>query len=215
MTEALAAFDMGRHYNGILVRLKAWRQKGDILHLSLQPSDYRTLLYSNSHLDEIKRRWGERYFSRALGISAVVRCGGGPLLFMLRSADVGEYPLHHDVFGGHIQASGKSGAPPDLYTYMLQELDEELALDGEKVNLTLLGLIENIEICKPELVFLADTVLSAEEVVRGSEKAIDRGEYVDLIAIKDLSAVDPGFRLSPSARGSLALYIDLYRQISN
>ena len=207
LAHEIASFEIGRHSNGKLARLHEWRIKEGVLHLTLQPSDYRTLLYSNRHVGRIVDIWGVRYLSRALGISAVVRARDQRILLIKRSADVGEYPLCHDVIGGHIDVP-ENGAPPDPIAAMNRELDEELALKTDQVSLSLLGLIENMENRKPELVFTADVNHTLEEVILGAENAVDRGEYLWPIVVADLQNYlrESYDRLSPSALGSLVLF---------
>jgi len=200
-------------YNGKLARLDFWQAQDGALQLRLSSSDYRTLLYSNRNVQRIAQVWGESFYSRALGISAVVVSQDRQILLMQRSETVGEYPNCFDVFGGHIDAPADESAPW-VFAAMEQELEEELALSHAEYSLQCLGLGESIPNRKPELVFSAKCERSGEEIIRLASQAKDAREYVSIFAVADEEMALAHFlrenkqQLSPSAYGSLCLYAD-------
>jgi len=219
LREEIASFwnDIKRtqnHYNGALARLDEWAENNDNLRLYLSPTDYSTLLFSNSYADTILRRWGEALLSRALGISAVVVSVDERILFMKRSGRVGEYPNCYDVFGGHISLMPDESRP-DIFASMRQELQEELALKREDYTLELIGLIENIATRKPELVFTALAEKTSAEIMAMARRAADRYEYVNIFDIRNNRQELETFLainkndFSPSAFGSLCLYDEI------
>lgn len=199
------------HFNGRIARLEDWAVEDGSLILRLCPTEYKTLLYSNRHVHEIVRRWGEQQVSNALGISAIVLTRDNYIILMLRSHRVGEYPGFYDVFGGHIDAA-EEGVPPDPFVSMAKELKEELLLQGHDYGLRCFGLIRARAVHKPELLFIADCSLDHETVISAAQKAPDGFEYSNLITIKAGSNSIAGFlrrsgkRTSPSAVGALELF---------
>ncbi len=197
-------------FNGRLVRLDEWTMNGT-LQLMLRPTDYRTLLYSNRFTEEVRKRWGDRCLSRALGISAVLRSSDSRLLYIRRSFEVGEFPGAYDVFGGHIEVPCRDAS--QLFAAMHKELEEEAGLLPQEVDLSLLGLIESLPNRKPELVFAADCHLTAAQITRRCSHAADRQEYSGIFSTLDepaaLSALLHDAAVwSPSAYGSLRLYLE-------
>lgn len=198
-------------FNGQLARLDAWAKNDNLFVLSLSRSDYRTLLYSNAHIRNIENEWGADYFSRALGISAVLVTADAKIVIIRRSNDVGEFPGLFDVFGGHIDVT-PDGDAPCVFSAMEQELDEEAGLGSSDFMLELIGLIEAVPNRKPELVFLAKSELFFRDVVNKATRAKDRFEYSEIIALDRLQLADflqkEKKSLSPSAFGCLVLTSD-------
>ncbi|MDZ7370454.1 MAG: NUDIX domain-containing protein [candidate division KSB1 bacterium] len=201
-------------FNGGVVRLDSWELTDDHLTLHLRPSDYRTLLYSNSRTEAIVRDWGTERLSRALGISAVLTSRDDRLFFIRRSERVGEFPGAWDVFGGHIEPP--SLGEPDVFSAMTKELEEEAGLEAAEIELRIIGLIESTPNRKPELIFSARSLLDSEQIRARALRACDRKEYSLLSdipcrreALAELLS-DPHKSWSPSAFASLALY---YEQI--
>ena len=198
-------------YNGKLARLDSWSVKNNILNLNLSITDYRTLIYSNHHIQHIIETWGEKYISRALGISAVVLTSDRFLMLMRRSDLVGEYPECIDVFGGHINIS-KDSEFPGIHEAMLQELEEELGLMPDEIDLQCIGLLKNNQNQKPELIFTAHIALTVNEVINKSHSAIDRFEFTKIIVLPHLDKVLTSFLkknellFTPSALGSINIF---------
>jgi len=203
------------HFNGRISRLDRWQIQNGSLVLHLSPSDYRTLLYSNQYTERISNKWGERFLSRALGISAVVVSTEQQILLMKRSASMGEFPNRYDVFGGHIDVPTENSAP-DVFHAMQQELHEELALKSTDYSLELLGLVESSINKKPELVFAAPAKRSIPELLHQAQTARDKNEYVQLFAVANREDALAQFldknstSFTPSALASLCLYKDLF-----
>ncbi len=202
-------------YNGRLARLDSWSLTSAQCRLDLRPTDYRTLLYSNAHIDVIQHKWGRRFLSGTLGISSIVRSSDDELIFMKRSATVGEYPKCYDVFGGHIDVPQNGGAP-NVFASMAQELREEAGLARSDYDLSLIGLIQSTPNQKPELIFLAQTELSTSHILARTRDAQDHIEFSHVHTIGNdrnhilqyLDANEDEF--SPSAYGSFCVYMNAF-----
>ena len=198
-------------FNGALARLDHWAATSVHCQLVLSPSDYRTLLYSNQHIEHIKESWGFKYLSRALGISVVTTSSDNQIIIMKRSANVGEYPNCYDVFGGHVDI-GSNGASC-VYDAMAQEIKEEMDLDAADYDLSLIGLIETTATKKPELVFQAQISKASKDIIKNAKKSKDNIEFSNIYSIfnspQRLKAFleENGDSFSPSAFGSLRVYM--------
>ncbi len=203
-------------FNGVLAGLNGFRFHLGRLVLDLVPTDYRALVYANAHPNELKEKVGPQFHGQALGISAVVKTRDGQLVVMKRSTFVGEYPNRLDVFGGHVEP-GKHGrkGKPDPCAGIRAELVEELHVaEGDIGPLRILGLLQNREIQKPELVFFAPILLDAGELLVQTQKAKDRFEWSELLLVPDKkvairSFLQDNFRdFTPSGLGCFLLYLD-------
>ncbi len=198
-------------YNGQLARLDSWIVKKNILNLNLSITDYSTLFYSNHHIQYIIKKWGKKYISRALGISAVVLTSDRFLILMRRSNLVGEYPECIDVFGGHINLSHDLEFP-GIRESMLKGLDEELGIGNKEVNLDCIGLITNTQNEKPELIFTANIALTVNEIINKMNNAVDSFEFSRIIVLPGLENVLTSFinknenLFSPSALGCIEMF---------
>ncbi|MBN2412175.1 hypothetical protein JXQ31_10830 [candidate division KSB1 bacterium] len=198
-------------YNGQLARLDSWIIEKNILNLNLSVTDYSTLFYSNHHIQFIIKKWGAKYISRALGISAIVLTSDRFLMLMRRSNMVGEYPECIDVFGGHINLSHNLEFP-GIRESMLKELDEELGIENKDVDLDCIGLITNSQNKKPELIFTANIALSVNEVINKMNNAVDSFEFSKIIVLPNLENVLTSFMkknenlFSPSALGCIEMF---------
>jgi hypothetical protein len=204
-------------FNGALARLDEWRLSDDQLALRLCPSDYQTLLYSNHHVDKICRQWGAGCLSKILGISALLISSDSYLVFIKRSLEVGEFPGALDVFGGHIDVPANEESP-DVFTAMAQELQEEAGLAPEDYQLTVIGLIESTPNKKPELIFAAQSGLTAEAIEKKAKHARDRGEFSDIFTMPNKSErlfamlKNEQKKWSPSAFGAVCLHLAALHQ---
>ncbi len=201
-------------YNGELVRLDQWSEQNG-LHLLLSITDYKSLLYSNSHAEDIIYKWGKEYISRALGVSAIVVSSDGYIFVMQNSAQVGEYPGYWDVPGGHVDVPA-GDQNPDPFTDTFRELKEELALSYEIKKLTCMGLIETRQTFKPELLFMANCEVDRRILFVKAENSKDIFEFSKLksLAVDEfedwtIANID---RISPSALAALHFYKDYVRR---
>lgn len=202
-------------FNGRLARLDSWSVTLEKCRLDIRPTDYRTLLYSNAHTDLIEKKWSKTFLARTLGISAVLLSSDDELIFMKRSANVGEYPECYDVFGGHIDVP-ENGDAPNVFVSMAQELQEEVGLERSDYELSLIGMIEATQNQKPELIFLAQSFLSKHDILSRTRNAQDHIEFTHVHTIGNdknqieyflMSNTD---EFSPSAFGSFCVYMSAF-----
>ncbi len=198
------------HFNGPMLRLENYRTVDSALHLELSTTDYKTLLFCNEYTEKILSGHSVQTLARSLGVSAVVKSKDRQIVLMLRSAQVGEYPLCYDLFGGHIDADLLHD-PHAVFTAIQRELAEEAALAKNDYSLQCFGLIVAMDHYKPELLFVADCRLVAADIVAQARSAIDRHEYEKLVCLSnDSSAIryfmERNENVTPSAVGCLEEY---------
>jgi len=197
-------------YNGRMARLEEFELCPSSLWLRLSLTDYKTLLYSNAHKEEILQRWPAQILARAVGVSALVKTSDRLLVLIRRSKSVGEYPCHYDVLGGHIDAAWQ-GDPQAAFSAVQQELFEEAALAARDYALHCFALIETVSSAKPELLFVAESRLSRQQIIERTALAIDQQEYEQLLFVNDDHEAIQDFlanekEISPSAIGCLCEY---------
>ncbi|MCG8608195.1 hypothetical protein MJD09_24820 [bacterium] len=198
-------------FNGQLCRLDGWQCTSSYLVLTLALSEYKELLYSNSHTAEITAEYGSGALSKALGISAILLSRDDKLVMIRRSEMVGECPGMLDVFGGHIDPIEHSvDKAPDPWLAMRAELLEECGLNiGSNEQLCCLGLIETTLTQKPEMIFLLQSQhISSEILDLGSKvRSTEISEFLCFPRTNLATFIaESGPAISPSAQGALRLF---------
>jgi len=206
------ALPQGKFFNGALVRLDTFSVDDDALTLYLSPLNYKTLLYSNAHVEKVSATWGEQYLARIVGVSVVYMSVDGYLILMKRSMHVGEFPGHIDVFGGHIDVP--EHGEPDIFASMQQEIQEEMNIGADEHTLDLIALIESVPNRKPEFVFYAQSDLNYKKIGERICASQDQFEFTQVITLakQDLPAFLNEYKqkISPSAFASLCCFNELY-----
>ncbi len=145
-------------FDGPVVALKQAGVRRGKLHLTLALTSYKKQLFSNHNAQQWQRQGRAALRANGLGVSAILRLADQKLLLICRSESQGEYPGFLDVVGGHIHpvvhSCGKGR--PDVFCAIASEIRAELGIAPDEIRaLTCIGLIENREILKPELIFSA------------------------------------------------------------
>lgn len=206
-------------FNGILASLQSWSIENDTLKLNIGETCYRDLLFSNRMASQWKHE-NTAYFSRALGISAIVQTSDDKIVLMQRSHIVGEYPNMLDVMGGHIdvETGFSSFTPQQVFDAIAREVCDEIGLACNELEIShCLGLLENTAIQKPELVFESRTECNEGDIRNRMKNATENFEYSTLIFIDsngdslDKYLAKNGRNFTPSAEGCLVLFLDLLK----
>ncbi|MFQ5629079.1 MAG: hypothetical protein ACE5I1_09990 [bacterium] len=201
-------------FNGALSSLVSSHTNNNQLLLTLGRICYRDQMYSNNSMKNWKLEERNRYATRGLGISAVVETADRQVLMIVRSQYVSENAGFLDVIGGHVHPEdhAKEGKP-DVFYAIADEMHCELGIDFRNIKKTVcIGLIENTEWLKPELVFVSNLNLAKAEVLECSKQAKERFECSKMVSFAAnqtgvLSFLDEyRQRCTPSAEGCLELY---------
>ena len=185
-----------------------WQIEQDHLILNLGHTNYKELLYSNHQTLNGK----EDFISGALGINVVLVSADAQVILIKRSSVVGEFPGKLDVLGGHIHpVEHVVSGTPDPFCAIQSEIAEEINPDFSGYSITCTGLIETVVNKKPELIFLATSSLSSQEILElGVKNNCPEIAKFLTVSCENLTAfletrVDD---FSPSAFGALCLYVE-------
>lgn len=172
-------------FNGALCRLESYKDRPDSFVLHLSRTCYRDQIFCNEHTQEILQNYGEQALVRALGISVVIETADGFLPLMKRSEWLGEGAGLIDVFGGHVHPEEHSrDGVPEVFHAIADEIYTELALSSEECGeFVCIGLLENRQTRKPELVFETKLFLTMAELRRRAVRAEERVEYVEILEV--------------------------------
>jgi hypothetical protein len=201
-------------FNGALCRLESFDASPAQFELRLSRTCYRDLLFCNEHAAEILKSFGEQSLVRALGISVVIETADGFLPLMKRSEKMGEGPGLIDVFGGHVHPDQHAQhGIPDVFLAMADEMHTELGLLSEHCDgFSCIGLLENWQTRKPELVFEARLRLTLAELHLEATHAKERDEYVEILAMAAKPQESKAFlehnakKFTPVGYGCLSLF---------
>jgi len=165
-------------FDGPLAQYLGHEPADDHLKLHLGRCGYAHWLFSAGRGEELERRFGTGVAARPLALCAGLITEGGEVLMQRRSVQVAEGAGLLHVPGGHLDPdSHRLNGRPDPTTAMRVELAEELGLGGTEIgDGRLLGLIENLENGKPELIYTWRLEAGRDETAQRWRNARDRFE---------------------------------------
>ncbi len=187
-------------FDGPMCRLEGFSARDGILQLALSRTQYRTFLGTNLHHPELASDWGEAVLANPLGLSCLLTSGDGELVLGRRNSSVAYYPDRVHPFAGALEPRD----PMDIFAEMRRELTEELGLhDSQITSLRCLGIVRDLSIRQPEMIFAAQTTLSTEQLRRG----LDAKEHAQLVGVQAAAAGQllSDYPLTPVARAALDL----------
>jgi 8-oxo-dGTP pyrophosphatase MutT (NUDIX family) len=181
--ERLAKPDAPHLTDDPVAQLLSFEARDDRLTLRLGRSRYSHWLHSAGRQTEVEARHGAGSACRPLALCAAVLTPQGRLIVQRRSDRVAEGAGLLHVPGGHLDPDRhRLHGLPDPRVAMLCELREELGLEvGELREGRLLGLIENRENGKPELLYRWRTPLEEAEIRERAAVAEDSFEADELL----------------------------------
>jgi 8-oxo-dGTP pyrophosphatase MutT (NUDIX family) len=151
-------------FDGPLCRLEHLAVDGDGLHLRLSRTTYRIFIGTNAGHPQWADDPGRQVMADPLGTSVILRSSDGVLVFGRRSQRVALYPGFVHPFGGTLEPP-ETGIEVDLLEEMRRELHEEAGLTrADLSDLRVIALVEDHRLRQPELVYAAQTHLSAEAI---------------------------------------------------
>jgi 8-oxo-dGTP pyrophosphatase MutT (NUDIX family) len=185
----------------------------DVFELTVGPTCYRdfvgTNLYNHHRLDE----FGWERFANPIGITATLVSGDGLICYGRRSEKVAYHAAHVHTFGGALEnADLAADGSVDPFASVCREVHEEVGLRREELSgLCCVGLIRDMEICQPEMLFEARLAMSAAEFRERWRQADDRGEHVEIVTLpNEPDAILPFIKgcglIAPVAIGALFLH---------
>lgn len=199
--------------NGKLARLLGARVDVNMVTLELGPTCYRDFLGTNLHRARDIHRSTPNAMSDALGVSAILLTADGHLALGRRNERVAFHAGFLHPFGGMVENLDRR-APADeidVFDAVERELAEELAVTGGQLRrIRLIGMVRDLAIIQPELLFDADLTVSRAELLAQFRGHVAQDEHIDVEFVPDEpDAIVPFLRksdpISPVAESALLL----------
>jgi 8-oxo-dGTP pyrophosphatase MutT (NUDIX family) len=179
-------------FDGPMCRLESWRAADDRLDLLLSPSSYKPFLGTNMAHPEFADRFGPDVMANPVGVSPALLTADNFLLLGRRNAAVAYYPNRIHPFAGCLEPTDA-----DVFAAIRRELHEELSLSPQEItDLRCTGIVEDLNLRQPELIFSATTIRTRTQI----ESRLDRTEHD---AIQAIPATEAGIEAALAQRDEL------------
>lgn len=156
-------------FDGSMCRLESWHAAPQRLQLTLSHTTYKRFLGTNLTHPHLADRFGPQVLANPVGVSPALLTSDNFLMMGRRNASVAYYPNRVHPFAGALDPTDASP-----FAAVRRELREELSLaDADVPEIHLTGIAEDLSIRQPELIFLARTTRTREQI----EAALDRTEH--------------------------------------
>jgi hypothetical protein len=196
-------------FDGPLYRLESFHASPERLDLTLSPTTYRTFYGTNLHHPEFADRFGPDILANPVGVSPALVSRDNYLIFGRRNARVAYYPNRLHPFAGALDPRDAiAGESPNVFHALRRELHEELHFTpNDLADLRCLGLVQDQHIRQPELIFLARSTRSRDEI----ERSVDATEHGGSLALEATAdsvrrAVEDPQSFTPIALATLVLF---------
>jgi len=191
-------------FDGPMCRLERWEAAAGTLRLTLSPTSYKPFLGTNLTDPTLAdRHGGASVLANPLGLSTLLQSGDGHLLFGRRNDSVAYYPNRVHPFAGALEPADDLNVFDDIR----RELREELGFGPADVaSICCIGLIEDLSLRQPELIFHAISTRSRAQIEATLERDAHHGVYVVRASAHDVAVAMGDPILTPVAIGSLALW---------
>lgn len=198
-------------FDGPMCRIESWRVDDDGVAAALSRTSYKAFWGTNIMHPELADRFGPAVMANPVGVSPALESVDGYLLMGRRNAEVAYYPGRVHPFSGALEPgdgpAADGGPGPDLFADVARELLEELRLGPADLDLIrLTGVVEDVRLRQPELVFRAKTRLTRAQV----DSQIEKAEHTAGVAVPatpaGVEAALMDAALTPVAVASLLLW---------
>ena len=163
-------------FDGPMCRLESWRASEDRLDLTLSPTSYKPFLGTNLMHPELAERYGRDVMANPVGVSPALLTADDYLLLGRRNASVAYYPGRTHPFAGALEPRDHG----NLFAALRRELAEELSLtDADISEMSCTGIVEDIALRQPELIFRARCRRTRRQI----ELQVHKDEHGDSVAI--------------------------------
>ena len=212
---ALAEKEGRTLFDGVMLRLDSFHRldssrKGSGLQVSLSRSRYKYFVGTNLTSRKQKELISPDHYANPLGLSALIVCADSKLLLGLRGKGTFLYSGYWHTFGGmaDMQDVGVDGNV-SLFNVIARELNEELGVADEEIEkIRCIGMVRDLAILQPEIIFEVQVSLTSNEIVQrmGSRFSQPNDEHDGIIAIeKKADAVNHFVASHPSQITAVAL----------
>lgn len=162
-------------FDGPMCRLEHLHATPECLHLRLSRTSYRQFLGTNLAADAPIDRLGAAALANPVGLSTLLWTSDDYLVLGRRNARVAYYPLRIHPFAGALEPDDID----DVFAAMGRELFEELSLEPHEISdMACLGLVRDLALRQPELIFTTRTTRTRNQV----DRALDRAEHASTLS---------------------------------
>ncbi|MBS3734098.1 MAG: hypothetical protein KGY99_04155 [Phycisphaerae bacterium] len=200
-------------FDGPLCRLADWSANNGALVLTLGPVSYKEFLGTNATHANLRYAHGSEVLADPLGVSAAMTTADHFVLLGRRSHHVVQYARRIHPVGGLVAPSETPDKPPDPFTTMQAELDEELALPVDCIaSMRCIGLVRDKHTAQPELILDVAADADVTAIRRAQKDAADACEHTGLEAVRNDAGSMVNFieqryaELTPVALATLLLH---------
>ena len=158
-------------FDGPMCRLEAWEAQPHRLRLALSETSYKIFLGTNLTHPDFADRFGPQILANPVGVSPALLTADNYLMMGRRNASVAYYPNRIHPFAGALDPGDS-----DVFVAVRRELNEELSFEDDDITEILCtGIAEDLSIRQPELIFLARSTRTHQEI----ERRLDATEHDD------------------------------------
>src|SRR5688500_7451685 len=156
-------------FDGPMCRLESFDATPELLRLAVSPTSFKPFAGTNLHNPHVAETYGREVLANPVGVSTLLETSDGFLMLGRRNASVAYYPDRIHPFAGTVGPA--DGDDPANAAY--RELSEELGLGRDDVaDIRCRGLVEDVALLQPEMIFIAKARLTRDQV----ERRVDRSE---------------------------------------
>ena len=164
-------------FDGPMCRMERFAASRHALELTLSLTTYRIFLGTNLNWRGAPKGFGPDIAANSVGISSALLTADGYLLFGRRNDRVAYYPNRVHPFAGSLEQRDL----PDISSAVRREMHEELSLgEADLTSIRCLGIIEDIAIRQPEMIFSSRSTLTRARI----ESQLDDTEHGGMLAIE-------------------------------
>jgi 8-oxo-dGTP pyrophosphatase MutT (NUDIX family) len=190
-------------FDGPMCRYESWGVRDGMLHLSLSTTSYRIFAGTNLMRPDLADQYGPNVLANPVGVSAALLSSDGYLMFGVRNHRVAYYPNRIHPFAGAVEPTDDL----NLFGAVRRELAEELSLTPAEVpEIRCTGIVEDIQLRQPELIFRANATPSRAEI----ESRMDTSEHHEVWSVRaeeqSIEQAVQNPQLTPVAVASLLLW---------
>lgn len=190
-------------FDGPVCRLESFVGTPYALTLTVSETSYKPFVGTNLHNPQLAHMHGRDVMANPVGVSTLLETSDGLLVLGRRNAAVAYYANRVHPFAGTIDPDDGD----DPFVSAQRELAEELNLAEDAIaELLCVGLVEDAALLQPELIFIARTTRTRNDV----DRHVDRAEHHATYAIcAENDAVATAVReplMTPVAVASLLLW---------
>lgn len=195
-------------FDGPMCRMESWTASEDRVEVGLSRTSYKIFWGTNMMHPELAERHGPQVMANPVGVSPALETADAFLMLGRRNREVAYYPTRIHPFAGCLEPDDAvSGVAPDVFAAVRRELAEELRLTDQDINaIRMTGIVEDIRLLQPELIFHVKTRLPRKQIESQLEKAEHGGSVAIAAKAEDVGEALKDPALTPVAVAVLLLW---------